>query len=602
MDSFTGSEDLERLKERMKLNFFQIEKRLAEDDIRLDSFEKEIKSFKNLQKAAEKAGKDQAFLESVEKAVREMVYEIRGIKEENAHMRSDYEKLRKLDKTFEEYAKNHQTDMEKIFSRLSEKKGASALGPSDEKTALYVSSLGNSVSSVKGELEELKSEFKKFGASQAGKAEKGMVAKGEMDKEIARLDKSVISLRDELDKNLGKLVEIEKDIREAAKQKRKGDEGEASLPADFEEKVAEVKKDLAEIAALREELGRDKMMYREIRVAVIASLERLGGMEKQLSRGLEEMAEIRKETESLRNMNDDLIKQNRSEIARLEFRGEDMKRILETALKELRIEFKGHISEIGGSVEKLDSSIDSALKDEVGRLEVEIENIKRTLESGAGSSFKHEVADIGSQMSLLRDEVSGLKLGHDEVLKSKHSHDGEKQEKAEVVVKEHIGSLQQEISKREERLENKMVGLEKSFSDFKTGLPKEIDEKFGVFKDDFGSYLDHNFEKNSQKIDYFRSEADKLKVEISNLKKGAIDKAIDEEMNKLLIILNEKLKGLVTINDFEQIRSDIRLRLEQVRSPEIRPLEAKIVCLEDDVAEMKRLLRGISQRLPVIVE
>ena len=73
-------------------------------------------------------------------------------------------------------------------------------------------------------------------------------------------------------------------------------------------------------------------------------------------------------------------------------------------------------------------------------------------------------------------------------------------------------------------------------------------------------------------------------------------------MNKLLVVLNGKLKDFSTKEDFDAINADMRRRLELIRSPELKPLEARMSGIETDINELKKLLRGMSQRLPVIME
>ena len=73
-------------------------------------------------------------------------------------------------------------------------------------------------------------------------------------------------------------------------------------------------------------------------------------------------------------------------------------------------------------------------------------------------------------------------------------------------------------------------------------------------------------------------------------------------MNKLLVVLNGKLKDFSTKEDFDAINADMRRRLELIRSPEQKPLEARMSGIETDINELKKLLRGMSQRLPVIME
>jgi len=133
-------------------------------------------------------------------------------------------------------------------------------------------------------------------------------------------------------------------------------------------------------------------------------------------------------------------------------------------------------------------------------------------------------------------------------------------------------------------------------------LQEENKDKFERLKSDVNGILDKGFEKQNNRITEYGDKVDAVAVGFTRLKTDVVERTIDEEMNKLLIILNDKLKSLVTRDEMDNIRTELRYRLEQVRTPEIRPLEARIIGLEEDLSEIKKLLRGVSQRLPVIVE
>jgi len=85
-----SSDEVERLKERTKVNFFQVEKRLAEDDIRMDGLEKSIKEIKDLKKSLEKSERQQPEnLGAVNSQISSISNSIKGIEAEIRQIRDN---------------------------------------------------------------------------------------------------------------------------------------------------------------------------------------------------------------------------------------------------------------------------------------------------------------------------------------------------------------------------------------------------------------------------------------------------------------------------------------------------------------------------------
>ena len=491
MDSSTGSEDLDRLKERLKINFFQVEKRLAEDDIRMGNLEKDLKSLGDFKKAAENLGKEPPSIEALRKQFQEISTELKGLKTAVDNNKVCFEEL------------------DRLFSQLSKNVGA-------------------------------------------GKTE----ADPKIISEIKSLKLAVEENRTELGKLNGLFSEMSKVW------------GMKQLP-DLGEVLKQVKVDTRELEVVRNELINDRNMYRELRSAALASIEKIENLEKQFTKDLSEFGDISKQMGDLRKRDEELSLNIKSEISTLRGSVENLEHNLNESVEGLE-------NNLRNSVEGLEHNIKDLVRDEITRLEAE------------GMKLEKSVADSGEQMK--------------EELKTEMIKFENKMSSLDYFLGDSVRDLQEEIRFREEQMDGRAREMEKSVSDFKTAILKDTDERFGILKDDLGTYADHKFEKQAQVINVFGGEMNRLKEDFSHLKKDIVEKTIDEEMNKLLIILSEKLKGLVTRDDFEKIDSNIKSRLDALRSPDIKPLDEKIGYLEGDVAELKRLLRGLSQRLPVIVE
>ena len=144
--------------------------------------------------------------------------------------------------------------------------------------------------------------------------------------------------------------------------------------------------------------------------------------------------------------------------------------------------------------------------------------------------------------------------------------------------------------------------IEQNIEEFKNKLREKLIKRFEDLDYKLENEVKTTLSKHGELLNNFGERFLSIEQQIKNVKKNIVEKIIDEEMNKLLLILNNKLKDFVTMQDFEVIKSELRNKVEQIRKPEIKPLEERISAIEDSIKELEKLLRSISQRTPVIVE
>ena len=144
--------------------------------------------------------------------------------------------------------------------------------------------------------------------------------------------------------------------------------------------------------------------------------------------------------------------------------------------------------------------------------------------------------------------------------------------------------------------------IEQNIEEFKNKLREKLIKRFEDLDYKLENEVKTTLSKHGELLNNFGERFLSIEQQIKNVKKNIVEKIIDEEMNKLLLILNNKLKDFVTMQDFEVIKSELRNKVEQIRKPEIKPLEERISAIEESIKELEKLLRSISQRTPVIVE
>ncbi|RLJ01986.1 MAG: hypothetical protein DRP10_02665 [Candidatus Aenigmatarchaeota archaeon] len=144
--------------------------------------------------------------------------------------------------------------------------------------------------------------------------------------------------------------------------------------------------------------------------------------------------------------------------------------------------------------------------------------------------------------------------------------------------------------------------IEQNVEEFKNKLREKLIKKFEDLDYKLENEVKTNLSRHGEILNNFGKRFLSVEQQIKNVKRDIVEKIIDEEMNKLLLILNNKLKDVVTMQDFEVIKAELRNKVEQIRKPEIKPLEERISAIEESIKELEKLLRSISQRTPVIVE
>lgn len=162
--------------------------------------------------------------------------------------------------------------------------------------------------------------------------------------------------------------------------------------------------------------------------------------------------------------------------------------------------------------------------------------------------------------------------------------------------------LSLETKKEIQKLDSERKRTEENIEEFKNKLKEQLVKKFAEMDNKFENEIKINLNKHTRLLNNFGEKFLSIEEQIKNVKKDVVEKTIDEEMNRLFLILNDKLKDLITKRDFDILKAKLEREVEQIRKPEIKPIEERIYLMEKDVIELKRLLRGISQRLPVVVE
>jgi hypothetical protein len=162
--------------------------------------------------------------------------------------------------------------------------------------------------------------------------------------------------------------------------------------------------------------------------------------------------------------------------------------------------------------------------------------------------------------------------------------------------------LSAETKKELQELDSERIRVEQNVEEFKNKLKERLTKKFADLDFRLENEIKSKIKEQDTLLSSYGGKFTKLENNMKGIENDIIPKKIDMEFNEMLLILNNKLKDLITKQDFDLLKAKLENKVEQIRKPEIEPLEKRISAMEEDIDELKRLLRGISQRLPVIVE
>ncbi|MGC9310616.1 MAG: hypothetical protein ACP5E4_02725 [Candidatus Aenigmatarchaeota archaeon] len=566
------AEEFEKLKERVKLNFFQIEKSLAEFDTRLDHLEKiERKAESVLMKLDKKAfpksrgGKEENLLEATK------------VPGQNISLMAYLDILtRNVDKAL---VKTEQ--LNEMFSEAGRGKG----GGRSPETEAELKELKKSLEGISKEFGELKGGAK--------------LPRDELKKAVSLELKPL----DEIEKRLNGLED------RVASLKTPLPRAEVKAPAEIPK--AEIKRIVdEEIVPLKEALGEALIRVSSIETAVSEGAAKTGkGVETRLKNAETALGRLfehqdkssldakRSEQEIRKFVQERLrpVEDIRNQISELDEKLADAKALLETWQdlkkevdmdKKLYEEIKSAALEAVERLRAMEEEFDSSVG-ELGTLKKEINVLRKDGESLLGE-LKKELLLMEENEDKLKDSMAAFSRNLKSEVRAEISRQDEKNDVAAT-------ALKNEVQLGLARIEGEALAMTN-----KTGA--KLIKQVGDFADRLEENTNSVLAKQTKRIKSIGKQFRAIEEDFGRLKTEVVEKTIDDEMNKLLIILSEKMKVLATMKEFDLFRDEIRHKVDEIRSPEMRPLESRIYCLEEDISELKRLLRGISQRLPVVVE
>ena len=537
-------DEIEKLREKLKINFFQIEKTLAGYDERINRIEKEEKEIKRINNEL-KQNLDgiKQNLKQIDEQIRSRTERLEKVAIENRNIKDEIKQnfidnIKKIEDSYRENLKiieERQIELEKKLERI--------IYGNDEK-------------------------FKNI--------EKQLVELGKVQINLNGADGQPISERNFTDV-------IEKNIREkiekvAIENRNIKDE----IKQNFIDNIKKIEDSYRENLKIIEE--RQIELEKKLERIIYGNDEKFKNIEKQL-------VELGKVQINLNGADGQPISKNL--IDEIEKYNERLNNLLKNKSEEFE-EIENNIRERIERVEYLGSKLE-----EIEKLikEFDIKSEKWKIFSEELERDKNLYLELRKVVLASIDKLKNFeKVFNDNLEEFREINNRvEEYEKAFKI-------LSLETKKEIQKLDSERKRTEENIEEFKNKLKEQLVKKFAEMDNKFENEIKINLNKHTRLLNNFGEKFLSIEEQIKNVKKDVVEKTIDEEMNGLFLILNDKLKDLITKRDFDILKAKLEREVEQIRKPEIKPIEERIYLMEKDVIELKRLLRGISQRLPVVVE
>ena len=538
-------EEIEKLREKFKINFFQIEKTLVRYDERINSIEKEEKEIKkindelkqeltdiklNLKQINEKIGSRTERLEKV-------AIDNKNFKD--AIKQSFIDDIKKIEESYREnlkIIKERQIELEKKLERI--------MCGNDEK-------------------------FKNI------------------EKQLAELWKVQIKLNgadgQAISKNL--IDEIEKSIRERMEKEKVAIDNKNFKDAIKQSFIDDIKK-------IEESYRENLKIIKERQIELEKKLERIiYGNDEKFKNIEKQLAELGKVQIKLNGADGQAISKNL--IDEIEKYNEKLNNLLKNKSEEFE-EIENNIRERIERAEYLGSKLE-----EIEKLikEFDIKSEKWRIFSEELERDKNLYLELRKVVLASIDKLKNFEKVFNENLEEFREINNRVEE-----YEKSFKILSLETKKEIQKLDSARKQTEENIEEFRNKLKEQLVKKFAEMDNKLENEIKINLNKHARLLNTFGEKFLNIEEQIKNMKKDVVEKTIDEEMNRLFLILNDKLKDLITKRDFDILKAKLEREVEQIRKPEIKPIEERIYLMEKDVIELKRLLRGISQRLPVVVE
>jgi chromosome segregation ATPase len=378
--------------------------------------------------------------------------------------------------------------------------------------------------------------------------------------------------------------------------------------ANFDEKVDEIERNTIEIHNL------------EKRFVEIGN--QINNLRKNIkeSENVEELKEtIKKISKDVDNLKNNLegvseIKEIKNQINNLKkefenFKGardtkefEDMKdKVRANILKmeDLLTKYNARIEDVERSlmfVEKLDKKIDE--------VKVEMTNFKKIIGENI-NEFKKELGDIKGFKDFKNkfDKIESFVKDFNENLEAWIAFSKDFNKNKDMYLE-----LREAVIASIEKLKQKEQIFDSNIEEFAI-ITKKLEENerlYDVLSTDIKSqiaYLKEEVNKSKNNIeDVSNNKIGDMVRKIESLEKEVIPNKIDNQINELIHIMNEKMSNFATIDKFDRLKADIESRIQLIREPRIKPLENRMIEIEKDMNEIKSFIKNVSQRLPVVVE
>jgi len=158
------------------------------------------------------------------------------------------------------------------------------------------------------------------------------------------------------------------------------------------------------------------------------------------------------------------------------------------------------------------------------------------------------------------------------------------------------------FSKLAHKIREDLSRLESEKQAFTREIKERLDRIEESFEREVREEAKQAVRKQAEMLTAYGSKLMELEKKFEILKKEEIPVLLDREITKLIQNFSGHLSKLVTREDFAKFSEEVRSRIESITAPNLQNIEERLAELEDRVDKIAKLVFGLSQRLPVVVE
>ncbi|MFA4819398.1 MAG: DUF3106 domain-containing protein [Candidatus Aenigmatarchaeota archaeon] len=410
--------------------------------------------------------------------------------------------------------------------------------------------------------------------------------------DIGRLSRQLKDARESIRAEIGnkqateeRLASIESKMEELKRAEKKFDKHIGDILDQFKDMEAHNVKDMAKQLKEAKELLEDESVSRQSFEKRVFDIEnKVQNFEKSTAKTLEqfkhfegeEVKKLKQLAEHFEHLESDDIKKLKENMEHFsELESDDIKK-----LKEMVANFEHLKTEDIGKLKQMVEHFGSLESDDIKKLRGAMEQLKG-LEA-------HDISSLTEKMKNATEALEDESVNRQSMEKRIMDLES-KTEKIDSMEIHDIENLANEMKYAKETLEEESVtrqSLEKRLHAIETDMSQVRGVEAG--------------QENAEKVDVTKL-SNRIQDMESNMKLMTV-RLLTQQLNEFAKSIDRRLPNIVSREEYLRQIADLNQRIRTVEAPDLAPLGARVGRLEKKLEEIAGMMRGMYNRIPIVVE